>query len=106
VKHAGYWLRDDKGNLTKKMRHICWDGCMFPNAVMESQATWNKILGADDQGARRARLAGVAAPWLHGHRTARGFRSIALPSALMVSLTNHEGVAEGRKRKWRQSRRR
>jgi hypothetical protein len=46
VKHAGYWLRDDAGGLTKKMRHICWDGCMFPNAVMEDQATWNKILGA------------------------------------------------------------
>ncbi len=45
VKHAGYWLRDN-GALTKKMRHICWDGCMFPNAVMESQETWNKILGA------------------------------------------------------------
>jgi Xylose isomerase-like TIM barrel len=45
VKHAGYWLRDN-GTLTKKMRHICWDGCMFPNAVMESQETWNKILGA------------------------------------------------------------
>ena len=45
VKHAGYWLRDT-GTLTKKMRHICWDGCMFPNAVMESQDTWNKILGA------------------------------------------------------------
>jgi len=46
VKHAGYWLRDEKGNLTKKMRHICWDGCMFPNKVMESQATWNAVLGA------------------------------------------------------------
>jgi hypothetical protein len=45
VKHAGYWLRD-KGALTRKMRHICWDGCMFPNAVMENQETWNKILGA------------------------------------------------------------
>ena len=45
VKHAGYWLRDD-GTLTRKMRHICWDGCMFPNAVMESQQTWNKILTA------------------------------------------------------------
>jgi hypothetical protein len=45
TKHAGYWLRDDKGNLTKRMRHICWDGCMFPNAVMESQSTWNKVLG-------------------------------------------------------------
>jgi sugar phosphate isomerase/epimerase len=46
VKHAGYWLRDDKGNLTRKMRHICWDGCMFPNAVMEKQATWDAVLGA------------------------------------------------------------
>jgi hypothetical protein len=46
VKHAGYWLRNEKGDLTKKMRHICWDGCMFPNAVMERQATWNAVLGA------------------------------------------------------------
>jgi hypothetical protein len=46
TKHAGYWLRDDKGALTRKMRHICWDGCMFPNAVMESRDTWNKILAA------------------------------------------------------------
>jgi hypothetical protein len=46
VKHAGYWLRDENGNLTKRMRHICWDGCMFPNAVMEKQETWNAVLGA------------------------------------------------------------
>lgn len=46
TKHAGYWLRDDAGQLTKTMRHICWDGCMFPNAVMERQETWNKILAA------------------------------------------------------------
>ena len=45
VKHAGYWLRDDAGKLTKKARHICWDGCMFPNAVMSNPATWNDILG-------------------------------------------------------------
>ncbi len=45
TKHAGYWLRDEKGNLTKTMRHIAWDGCMFPNAVMEDQNTWNKVLG-------------------------------------------------------------
>jgi hypothetical protein len=46
VKHAGYWLRDENGELTKTMRHICWDGCMFPNAVMERQETWNDVLGA------------------------------------------------------------
>lgn len=42
--HAGFWLRDENGNLTKKFRHICWDGCMFPNAVMTSPKTWNDIL--------------------------------------------------------------
>lgn len=41
---AGYWLRDENGQLTKAFRHICWDGCMFPNAVMTSQQTWNDIL--------------------------------------------------------------
>ena len=43
---AGYWLRDENGNLTKAIQHICWDGCMFPNAVMEKQQTWNDILAA------------------------------------------------------------
>jgi hypothetical protein len=44
--HAGYWLHGDDGRLTKAFRHICWDGCMFPNAVMMKQETWNNILGA------------------------------------------------------------
>lgn len=43
---AGYWLRDEKGELTKAMKHICWDGCMFPNEVMNNQQTWNDILAA------------------------------------------------------------
>jgi len=43
-RHAGYWLRDEKGNLTKAFLHICWDGCMFPNDVMMKQETWNNIL--------------------------------------------------------------
>jgi Xylose isomerase-like TIM barrel len=43
---AGYWLRDDQGQLTKAFRHICWDGCLFPNEVMLKQQTWNSILGA------------------------------------------------------------
>ncbi len=45
VKHAGYWLRDEKGNVQKQLRHICWDGCMFPNDVMMKQQTWNDVLG-------------------------------------------------------------
>jgi hypothetical protein len=46
ARDAGYWLRDEHGQLTKKFRHICWDGCMFPNAVMMKPETWNSILAA------------------------------------------------------------
>ena len=43
TKCAGYWLKDyaDRG-----IEHICWDGCMFPNAVLEDASTWNTILDA------------------------------------------------------------
>lgn len=44
AKDAGHWLRDENGKLTKAFKHICWDGCMFPNAVMTKQQTWNDIL--------------------------------------------------------------
>ncbi|MCC5908608.1 MAG: TIM barrel protein [Balneolaceae bacterium] len=43
---AGHWLRDENGKLTKAFKHICWDGCMFPNEVMLNQQTWNDILSA------------------------------------------------------------
>lgn len=43
---AGYWLRDEAGKVTRKVRHICWDGCMFPNELMMKQETWNNILAA------------------------------------------------------------
>jgi sugar phosphate isomerase/epimerase len=46
AEHAGYWLREPSGKLTKAIRHICWDGCMFSNAVMAKQDTWNDILKA------------------------------------------------------------
>jgi len=46
ARHAGFWLRDEKGKQTKKFKHICWDGCMFPNATMQQPATWNHILAA------------------------------------------------------------
>ena len=42
VKCAGYWLKDAPA---RGIKHICWDGCMFPNEMLEQQATWNKILG-------------------------------------------------------------
>ncbi len=44
--HAGYWLHGEDGRLTKAFRHVCWDGCMFPNEVMMQQQTWNDILSA------------------------------------------------------------
>jgi sugar phosphate isomerase/epimerase len=39
VRDAGPWMSD------RAFQHICWDGCMFPNAVMMDPATWRKILG-------------------------------------------------------------
>jgi sugar phosphate isomerase/epimerase len=42
---AGYWLRED-GVPHQRYRHICWDGCMFPNQVMFEKQTWNNILAA------------------------------------------------------------
>lgn len=44
ARHAGYWLRDENGNLTKSIQHICWDGCMFSNETMMKPETWNSIL--------------------------------------------------------------
>ncbi len=46
TRHAGYWLRDNDGNLTKSAKHICWDGCMFQNEELLKQQTWNEILAA------------------------------------------------------------
>jgi hypothetical protein len=46
ARDSGYWLRDGKGKVTKKLKHICWDGCMFPNEVLMKQQTWNDILAA------------------------------------------------------------
>ncbi len=38
---AGYWLKD---YADRAIEHICWDGCMFPNATLENPDTWNVIL--------------------------------------------------------------
>lgn len=40
---SGYWL---KGAAERGIRHICWDGCMFSNAILENPQTWNTILAA------------------------------------------------------------
>ena len=41
VRCAGYWLKDAHA---RGIEHICWDGCMFPNATLETPKTWNTIL--------------------------------------------------------------
>ncbi len=46
VKASGHWLRGEDGEVTRTCRHICWDGCMFPNATMEDPQTWNDILAS------------------------------------------------------------
>ena len=40
---SGYWLKDFEA---RGIKHICWDGCMFPNATLENPGTWNTILDA------------------------------------------------------------
>lgn len=46
VRDAGHWLRDENGNLTHAVRHICWDGCMFSNDTMLNPQTWRDVLAA------------------------------------------------------------
>ena len=46
ARDAGFWLRDERGELTRAFQHICWDGCMFPNEVMQRPQTWNDVLAA------------------------------------------------------------
>ncbi|NIL96006.1 MAG: TIM barrel protein [Planctomycetales bacterium] len=41
VRCAGYWL---EGAHDRGIQHICWDGCMFPNALLETPGTWNTVL--------------------------------------------------------------
>ncbi len=41
---AGLWMRDESGAPTRAFEHICWDGCMFPNATMLAPKTWNDVL--------------------------------------------------------------
>ena len=44
ARHAGFWMRDEQGTPTRVFSHICWDGCMFPNATMMQPGTWTDVL--------------------------------------------------------------
>lgn len=41
VRCSKYWL---EGAADRGIKHICWDGCMFPNEVLETSETWDVIL--------------------------------------------------------------
>ncbi len=92
--HAGYWLHGEDGRLTKAFRHICWDGCMFPNEVMMKPETWNGILGAmiavrDAHGWREEQVpAGPAAPpplEVEAGKPARPARRAVLKKAVRIT---------------------
>ena len=44
------------GEPTRAVQHICWDGCMFPNAVMLDPEDLGRRAPRDDCGAQRARV--------------------------------------------------
>jgi sugar phosphate isomerase/epimerase len=46
ARDAGHWLRDENGQPTRRLNHVCWDGCMFSNQVMMQPETWNSILAS------------------------------------------------------------
>ena len=43
AKCSSFWLQ---GATERGIQHICWDGCMFDNSVLEDATTWNAILKA------------------------------------------------------------
>ena len=44
VRCSRAWLLNEDGRIRNGIRHVCWDGCMFPNAVLEASGTWNRVL--------------------------------------------------------------
>ncbi len=44
VRDAGAWMRGEDGEPTRAFQHVCWDGCMFPNAAMVNPKTWQDVL--------------------------------------------------------------
>jgi sugar phosphate isomerase/epimerase len=42
AKCSAFWLKDA---AARGMKHICWDGCMFANEILEDAHTWETILG-------------------------------------------------------------
>jgi len=86
--HAGYWLHGPDGKLTRAFRHICWDGCMFPNSVMMKPETWNSILATM-----------IAVRDAHGWREDEGEADQAETEARVPTLASHGRRVSGKKPK-------
>ena len=94
--HAGYWLHGEDGRLTRAFRHICWDGCMFPNEVMQKRQTWNDILSAmiavrDAHGWREIDGAEVTPP--------KAMETVVIPKAAKEAARKTAKPAKGAARK-------
>jgi sugar phosphate isomerase/epimerase len=105
--HAGFWLRDQKGKPSKKISHICWDGCMFPNEVMMNQQTWNDILATmitvrDEHGWTDGKKAKQAMPDVTLRISGRGeplFRPAKAKKAKVKKPAKRKVVARKTKKK-------
>ena len=82
TEHAGYWLRGQDNQPTRAFRHLCWDGCMFPNAVMMQPETWTGILEAM-----------IAVRNAHGW-TEEPSAAASAPAAAPVTVRAREGKAK------------
>jgi hypothetical protein len=95
TRHAGYWLRDETGKLTRATRHVCWDGCMFPNSTMTNPQTWRDILTAM-----------VAVREAHGWKESKAdptsqksVAALAKPPAIIVKVSRKASKVAGKKPK-------
>ena len=44
VRCSRHWLLDESQQIRNNIKHICWDGCMFPNETLKWAGTWTSIL--------------------------------------------------------------
>ena len=97
--HAGFWLRDDCGRPTQALRHICWDGCMFPNAVLLRPETWNAVLAtmiAVRDVARLERVTGKCSGPRGRHSGTSGFGPCSMSDGTSCSCSRHRRICERR----------
>jgi len=52
AKCSGYWL---EGAAKRGIQHVCWDGCMFSNEILEKPENVEHDFGCDVEGSRKPR---------------------------------------------------